>query len=148
MANTYSIVCRNALNSLRIPLLIILVSSLGTGCSNDSYEDPQQDLIGTWRLEEVYFDPGDGSGNFQPVDIEKLIEFKSDGTVRSDQNLCFAGNAGGSSSSGIFLLPDSILQIDGCPERPAPTRFSLKDESLVVSYPCIEACQEKYIKIE
>ena len=136
---------KNTLITFKQALLILLLAGLFSTCSDDTSEEPKT-LVGTWKLSAVYFDPGDGSGDFQATDIDKRIEFFADGRVESEDNLCFAGNSGGSASSGFYILPDSILQVDGCPEAPFPTRFSLRKESLILSYPCIEACQEKYVR--
>lgn len=139
MKRTATII-RNTLVGLSLLSLVI--------CCTDDEIEKESNLIGTWKLKEVLFDPGDGSGEFQPVDINKNIEFLLDGTISSDQYLCFAGNAAGSPSSGVYILPDSILQIDDCPDTPIPMRFSVQGQSLIISYPCIEPCQEKYVKVD
>lgn len=33
-------------------------------------------------------DPGDGSGTFQPVESDKTIEFKNNGSVITNNSLC------------------------------------------------------------
>lgn len=67
---------------MRIILIIFSTILLVLSCIEQ--ESTDNNLIGRWRLTEVLLDPGDGSGTFQGVSSDKIIEFHSDGTVTSN----------------------------------------------------------------
>lgn len=140
------------MDKIRIPLvknslLALSLFGLVIYCSEDP-EVGSAELIGKWQLSEVLFDPGDGSGEFQPVESDKAIDFLSNGKVRSNGDLCYPNSDSDSPSTGYFILPDSILDMDNCAPRPFETSFRVVNSELIIDYVCIEACSEKYIKIE
>ena len=128
-------------------LIFLVLVGLVINCSGDS-EDVDPALIGRWKLKAVLLDPGDGSGTFQSVDSDKFIEFLSNDEVSSNGNLCNGGASSDDPSSGVYALPDSILQIDGCTQDVFLTRFRIENGKLILSYPCIEPCEEKYDKLD
>ena len=131
----------------RNSLVLMALMSLILNCSNDP-EEGEPSLEGRWKLKAVRYDPGDGSGTFQSVESDKLVEFLSSQEVRSNGNLCNGGTGTEDASSGLYVLPDSILQIDGCPQDVLLTRFRIEKGNLILSYPCIEPCEEKYVKLD
>lgn len=132
---------------IRNSLILLAILSLVINCSDDS-ERVDPSLAGRWQLKAVLSDPGDGSGTFQSVESNKYIEFLSNDEVRSNGNLCNGGSSSDNSSAGVYVLPDSILQIDGCPQDFFLTRFRIENGRLILSYPCIEPCEEKYVKLD
>ncbi len=133
--------------SLKNNLIFLALLGLVINCSDDS-ENANPSLHGRWQLKAVLYDPGDGSGTFKAVDSEKYIEFLSNQEVRSNGNLCNGGTSFEEPSSGVYVLPDSTLQIDECPQNILSTRFRIQNGKLILSYPCIEPCEEKYVKLE
>ena len=125
-----------------LALLVFVIS-----CSDDP-EPEVVPLTGEWRLKEILIDPGNGSGEFQEVDSDKIIEFFSNGKVESNGNLCNGGITTSRPSTGIYKVPDSILEIDNCQQDVLMTRFRIRDGNLILSYPCIEPCEEKYVKLD
>jgi hypothetical protein len=134
-------------NPLKNSLIALALLGLVINCSDDP-EVEDITLVGRWQLIEVLNDPGDLSGTFEPVDSDKYIEFLLDGEVRSNGNLCSSGGNMDNPSSGNYILPDSILSIDDCPRPYGPTLFRIENGNLILSYPCIEPCEEKYSKNE
>lgn len=128
-------------------LIYLVLLGLIMSCSDDS-EEADPSLNGRWQLKAVLYDPGDGSGTFQSIDSDKFIEFLSNDEVRSNGNLCNGGAKSDDPSSGVYALPDSILQIDGCRQDVLLTRFRIENGKLILSYPCIEPCEEKYVKLD
>ena len=128
---------------------LIMFSLLGLlfSCSDDPGIE-KTSLEGKWQLRAVLMDPGDGSGTFQNIQSDKVVEFFKNGNVKSNGNLCSGGGNASGPSSGMIVLPDSILSINDCPRPIGPTYFSLESGKLILSYPCIEPCQEKYVKID
>lgn len=133
--------------SFKNNLIFMALLGLVINCSDDS-GNVDTSLNGKWQLRAVLYDPGDGSGTFQAVDSEKYIEFLSNQEVRSNGNLCYGGIGSDDPSFGVYVLPDSILQIDECPQNILSTRFRIQNGKLILSYPCIEPCEEKYVKLE
>jgi hypothetical protein len=133
---------------LLIFMLIGLICSCNT--NDDSTEPSTADLIGVWKLIENLADPGDGSGVFVSVDSEKTIAFNGDGSVNSNGSLCDMSPQSDTSSNGTYSLTESIINSEICPsgEGIFDISFVLENASLIISYPCIEPCQSKYIKIE
>lgn len=69
-------------------ILISMVIGLLFSCSTDDQNNVEAELIGNWKLIEVLADQGDGGGTFQPVESNKIIEFKNDGTITTNNSLC------------------------------------------------------------
>jgi hypothetical protein len=134
-------------NSFKNNLIFLALLSLVINCSDDS-EKSDPSLNGRWQLKAILSDPGDGSGTFQSVDSDKYIEFLPNLEVRSNGNLCNGGTSSDDPSFGVYALPDSILHIDECPQDILSTRFRIEKGKLILSYPCIEPCEEKYVKLE
>ncbi|WP_178988857.1 lipocalin family protein [Winogradskyella schleiferi] len=120
-----------------------------SSCNNDDESNTQtSEIIGDWKLIEVYIDPGDGSGTFQAVESDKTITFFNDGTVTSTGDLCSMFVAGGNASSGTYSEVDSVITPNDCQESIPNWNYSfvIEGNSLMLYYPCIEACVEKYSK--
>ena len=106
----------------------------------------RSELEGEWQLIEVLADPGDGSGTFQAVSSNKIIEFNSNGTLTSNGDLCTMTSSSGSATSGTYELVDSTITA-GCVNAGMPITFKHVGNELIVNYPCFEACQHKYKKL-
>lgn len=123
--------------------------------SDDNKPKDNTGLIGKWKLTEQYLDPGDGSGDFQYIDSDRVITFLSDGTVEINGQLCFMASEVGDLETGDFLLiTDSDTQYDGeiipnkCSSRSVKVYFDLPvSGNLILWYQCIEACAQKFKKI-
>ena len=105
-------------------------------------EDPA--LVNTWKLIEILADPGDGSGTFQPVNSNKTISFFADGIVSSNGELCQMSAESGSGSSGMYSESDRSITPNNCGISPFTIYYEFDGSHLILNYPCIEACREKY----
>lgn len=103
-------------------------------------------LIGKWQLVEQLIDIGDGSGSFVPTETGKTVEFREDGTVVSSGSLCGMGGQPGQQGAGAYSVETGEITPDNCPTGQLPVKFELQDGELILYYPCIEACGEKYRK--
>ncbi|WP_116125022.1 lipocalin family protein [Lewinella sp. IMCC34183] len=137
MTHTLSFVTR-FLSGLLFALVFSACSSGGVGDDHP--------LIGTWQLDEQLVDIGDGSGTYQPVDSDRTLTFRSDGTVTANFNFCNPIDGGTQLRSGSWSLEEGTLQPDCRPDRPLP--LSLDDSVLTLTPFCIEACGERYRKVE
>jgi hypothetical protein len=128
---------------LNFLFLLLASSMLISSCSED--EEPQ--LVSKWKLIEILADPGDGSGQFESVESEKTIEFFEDGTYGSNSSLCYMGPEVGTGTTGTYSTADSTIS-PYCGIAPTVLHFEMVGADLVVSYPCIEPCREKYEAVD
>ena len=131
-------------------LLIFSTLVLFISCSSDDKDIPL-DLIGTWKLQEVNNDPGDGGGTFQKVESDKVLVFKKNLEITSNGSLSENTINSNSSSRGIYRITDDseasgIITPSGSEHLSTEIRFEIKSSTLYVYYPCIEGCAAKYTK--
>lgn len=136
--------------SMTIILSLILLLS---GCNNDDETNSDSSIVGIWQLIEVYNDPGDGSGGWQPVDNGYKYTFTSNNMFFSDRfSEC---------NYGTYSLNANQLTLDfGCSgfttniENPNAVfienmSFEANDLILNPTYLfCVEGCGWKFKKIE
>ncbi len=115
-------------------------------CKNDD-TNPNNALEGSWRLIEMYADPGDGSGDFRPVNSERIITFKTDGTYLSNGNVCEFSIIANEETGGSYLALDVGYQIICESEFSTELRLEVREGYLIVSFFCIEPCQQKFQRI-
>jgi len=115
-------------------------------CTKQDDDPTPPTLVGQWKLTQVLLDPGDGSGVFKDVTRGKTLTFANDGKVGSSSPLCDMNSlltvAGDGTYDSSFIFPNDC-QIDGI-----KLSYEIKGENLIVYYPCIEGCAEKYIKVD
>jgi hypothetical protein len=139
-------------------LIFLVVALVFLSCTSDEGKPTGGTaIIGKWKLIEQLSDPGDGSGTFQPINSNRIIEFFNDGTVRVNGVLCFMSSQVGKEESGTFRLitdPNNDTQNDGeitpntCSSRSAKVYFDLPvSGNLILWYLCIEPCGQKFEKI-
>ena len=102
----------------------------------------------TWLLKEILADPGDGSGTFEKVNSNRYIEFRKDGAVYSNGNLCSMSISSETSSVGECKEGNSILTVKGCDNQPLEIKYKENHTVMILSYPCKESCLAKYVRIE
>ena len=125
-------------------LLVLLASMLILSCSKNSSNDVE--LLGEWRLVEIYADPGDGSGTFEAVESDKIVEFLSNNTVISNGALCTMG-MGSDHSMGSYDPESGFIHPHNCGGSNVKIHYQIVDSKLQMSYMCTESCVEKYAKI-
>ena len=104
-------------------------------------------LVGKWQLIQRLADPGDGSGVFTAVNSTKTISFFSDSTFQSTGSMCQMSIGGDQFTSGTYSPTLNTITPIGCNDTSLKIFFIIKDDFLIVYYPCIEACAEKYAKL-
>ncbi|WP_408034315.1 hypothetical protein [Tenacibaculum aestuarii] len=112
-------------------------------CSNEQ-NNIEADSVGKWKLIEVLADPGDGSGTFEPVESNKTIEFKSDGTLITNGSLCepYSDEV---ISSGTY---ENNTITTGCQDPNIATiSFELKNQYLILNFISNEGYSQKFEKI-
>lgn len=124
---------------------IFLILLLGS-CKKDD-ANPNNALEGSWQLVEMYADPGDGSGDFRPVNSQKIILFNADGTYSSNGNVCDFSTMANEDTQGNYLAMDVGYQIVCESEFSTELRLEVWEGYLIVSFFCIEPCQQKFQRI-
>lgn len=124
--------------------LVCLIACFACESNDDIPTDVE--LVGDWRLIEIYSDPGDGSGSFTAVNSQKVVTFHEDGSITSNGSLCDIGIAADNPTSGMYSLIDSTYTANDCGFAAAYYTFEKTRNTLIVSYPCIEGCGSKFIK--
>jgi hypothetical protein len=134
---------------------LLFLCGLFITCSSET--DPAigtADILGKWKLVAELLDPGDGSGEYKSVVSDRTVEFFANGTYTSSEPLCPDFNSGNSltgtysydksSNEWGSLIPDECTFFgDG-----RTIVIKIEAQSLILGYPCIEACRYKYSKIE
>ena len=95
-------------------VFILFAVGILFSCNNDDDSNTNVELIGNWRLVEIYSDPGDGSGNFETVNSEKTIEFRNDGTLSANGELCVLNSDSNTPVNGTFSESDLTIDTPNC----------------------------------
>lgn len=128
-------------------LSIVLVFLTLISCkSDDSFSS--NSIVGTWKLVEMLADPGDGSGTFMPVTSSKTIEFLADGSYTSNGNICAFSALNDGDSEGMYQVSEEGYRIECEDPFVSPLNLQLKEGDLILTFFCIEPCQQKYKRIQ
>ena len=132
-------------------LLFILIPALILfSCSDDDkLESESSDILGEWQLVESYIDPGDGSGEYTPVDADITINFATNGQVTSNKTFCSMGNYESGNFSSTYIASENRIEVEE--DCSGFSNYSLSyelglDGKLYIYHPCIEGCGEKYVR--
>ena len=127
-------------------ILLIITLFFFISCDNDENSNPE--LVSSWKLIENLADPGGGSGTFQTVESEKVINFYNDGTVSSNGSLCDMSINSDNSTSGTYSSSELTFSSSDCTNTELEYSYEINGSFLIVDYPCFEPCRSKYSLIE
>ncbi|MDT0554446.1 lipocalin family protein [Patiriisocius hiemis] len=129
-----------------VAIVSIIAFTIGCSESEDNLEVTQENLVGNWKLIQAYNDPGDGSGDFEPVQDGYRFTLNEDGTFTSERLIECA--------TGTYTIEDNTKLVfnydcDNFTEVYIDIiRFSGND--LITSprepFACIEGCSKKFSK--
>jgi hypothetical protein len=122
-------------------LVILLFLSLLISCKKKERDS----LTGTWELKEVLMDPGNGSGVFTAVSSDKNLVFHTNGNVNSNGIICDMSIESNTSTSGTYSENDSTIISATC--QNLIIKYELNGDTLILIYPCFEACKAKYNRV-
>lgn len=126
---------------------VIVVSAIICSCSKNEEKTNKAEIVGRWGLKAVLSDPGDGSGTFQEIDSDKIIEFFDDGRIKSNGTLCDMSPLTGFPTEGTYSLSDSTISSSACQNLPMKLTFQISGSYMIINYPCIEPCRAKFVKL-
>ncbi len=115
--------------------LILLLSCSGDDNNNQLTPVEPVSLIGTWQVTSTYNDPGDGSGDFEPVMNGKTVVFNENGTWFCNVSICY-GSLTQATTSGIYTETELI-------NRDCTVSYTYINGVLEFQHPCFEACLER-----
>ena len=116
-------------------------------CKSDDDKSPETNIFGQWLLIEVLADPGDGSGEFTPVESDKTISISPDGSYSSNGDVCAFSSLANNPTSGSYEEDDAGYFVNCDTPFPSPVRLNIDENVLIVSFLCIEPCLHKYRRI-
>lgn len=128
-------------------LFLLFALALFTfSCADDDDNLTPAGTANEWQLEATYNDPGDGSGDFEPVESDMLLELLPNGRYTTSNSACLRPQSGDQTDTGSYDEATGIITTDLCdPVR--PIRFEFVDDKLIISHPCIEACQLRFRRV-
>ncbi len=127
---------------------LVLLSIL-FACKSDDDQTENPEITGEWLLIEMLADPGDGSGEFRPVDSAKRLSILTDGTWSSNGDICSFSDVVTSATSGTYEESDNGISIECAGPFPTPLQLGLdNDDNLIVAFACIEPCLQKFRRID
>jgi hypothetical protein len=129
---------------MKFTTILLVALSLVFSCSNDHESTPQ--IVNQWSLIEVYNDPGDGSGSFEPANNDRQLIFFNNGTVEITGSFC-PQSAAEPVNTGTYNPDAQTIDPDGCNEVYQGMRYYFEGDFLILEYPCIEPCLEKYSEL-
>jgi hypothetical protein len=126
---------------MKISFAILVILSLFTSCKKNKRDS----LTGTWELKEVLMDPGNGSGVFTTVGSDKNLVFHTNGNINSNGIICDMSIESNSSTSGTYSAIDSTIISSTC--QNLIIKYEVSGDTLILIYPCFEACKAKYTRV-
>ena len=120
--------------------ILVIISFLASCKKND-----RDSFTGTWELKEVLMDPGNGSGVFTAVSSDKNLVFNTNGNVNSNGVICDMSIESNTNTAGTYSEIDSTIISTTCPNL--ILKYEVSGDTLILIYPCIEACKAKYMKV-
>ncbi len=127
-------------------LLIIAIGILISCSKNDNDNLKTDELIGQWKLIEQLADPGDGSGTFQSIDSQKIIEFYTNETVTSQNGSLCQPYSEEQISSGTYSLSEQRITTNCQNPNIAFIGFEFKDGYLILNFASNEGFSQKFEK--
>lgn len=126
-----------------LALIFLLLS-----CSDDTTRPTESaEFLGKWGLSEILMDPGDGSGTFRPVDTFSSIEFLPNGKITSNYSLCPSYTGSETYFATTYNAGDNTISLKDCDMENYTISYSISEGNLILSYPCIEACEYKFERL-
>ncbi|HNP34058.1 MAG TPA: hypothetical protein PKN96_12265 [Flavobacterium sp.] len=130
-------------------ILILGITTFLVSCSSENIRPSEtSEFLGKWKLTEVLIDPGDGSGTYQPVTGNRIIEFLTNGNISSNYSLCpfYTGTA--TQFTTPYYADQNYILPKACFGEGSNIGYQRDNDNLILSYPCYEGCLYKFIRTE
>jgi len=126
-------------------IIFLMLIGLFVSCDSENENKSATELIGTWKLIEISAAPGSSSQSFKPVQSNKTLEFKSNGTIVTNTSLCdpYSDEV---KSSGSFSLTNNSITTNCQNPNIATISFELKNDYLILNFISNEGYSQKFQK--
>lgn len=107
-------------------------------------------ILGTYQLRETLFDPGDGSGEYQSVESDFMVTFKSRDRFEANGTVCDQTVRALVHTKGDYDLAEGLIEVESCYTDTNDTMtlyLTHNGLELIIGLPCIEGCGLKFEKI-
>jgi hypothetical protein len=124
-------------------LILFLTIILTIGCNKSKEIEHNNDLVGKWKRIETFISPGNG-GSWQPDNSNPPVtmEFRGDGSFSSNDNYY-------SNFNRYVISGDTITFYPAINNYIRESRFNFNTPTqLTMTYPCIEGCADRFIRME
>jgi hypothetical protein len=143
-------------------LFAIAFIFLVISCKKDESKSDVNELLGKWKLVQIYADPGDGSGTWRTIESNKTREFKANGEmIVTNGAICLGFGSKDKEIATYELQPYIGDHLDDpTTENKKTDRYNLmikdcgsaiitfENGHLKILFFCIEGCGELYEKIK
>lgn len=129
-------------------VFLTIVLYLSSCNADDETANADNDIVGQWILVEMLLDPGDGSGEYMPVESSRTITFAEDGTYTSNADICSLSTISGEPTSGNYAAVEDGYTIECDSPFPSSLNISLENGDLILAFFCIEPCLQKFRRID
>ncbi|MCE7071289.1 hypothetical protein LZG74_13300 [Dyadobacter sp. CY327] len=143
---------------IRYAILLIMLFTNILSCKNkedkvveDIFQATNDGLIGKWKMVEILYDPGDGSGVFHKVseDLSTIVEFKTNGDFKETRGSL-------SSYANPFtkyrIVSDGLIELSGASNSASAilnwTYTDLTSTTVTFDFGCKERCAGKFVAIK
>ena len=134
---------------MKKPILLLTFIGFLISCSNDENDNSETtELIGQWKLTEQLVDPGDGSGIFQDIDSQKILEFFQNGTINSLNGSLCEPYSDEQISTGTYSLSENRIITNCQNENIGYIDFEIKNNNLILNFISNEGFSQKFEKIK
>jgi len=130
---------------------ILLLTTIGIliSCSkDDNVNIDTTELIGQWKLIEQLVDPGDGSGTFQSIDSQKIIEFYENEIITATNGSLCQPYSEEQISSGTYSSSEQFISTNCQNINIAYIGFEIKEGYLILNFASNEGFSQKFKKIK
>jgi len=131
---------------MKLKITLFFLSIILLSCAKRNENDINPGIVGKWKLIQILSDPGDGSGTFQNVNSNKIIQFENNNKLSSNGILCTPSTLSNTSSTGTYNEQELKIYPLECGNN-ITLNYQINSNELIIDYPCFEACSEKYMKI-
>lgn len=106
------------------------------------------ELIGVWQLTHEQIDFGADANQEVAVTSKKTVEFKADGTVVSNGQLCAVTPETTTPSAGKYDSSSKTISIVPCGPGLGATKYEQDAKDLKIYFVCNAVCFQRYKKIK
>jgi len=134
---------------MRKVILLLILVGLSMSCSKShSTEAKAARIIGEWKLIEQLADPGDGSGTFQEVERQKILEFQPNQIITSKNGSLCQPYSDEQISSGTYSLADQEITTNCENPNISTIGFELESDYLILNFIANEGFSQKFERLK